>query len=88
MSVSQRTVGSQLFTLERDEDEGDPAMPWKVYAITVLPNQLHRTRGTRVNHARVSNNANPGDIWDAPYDNLDATLQEATERCARSNGDD
>ena len=74
-----------LYTVEIDEaDDADPNMPWKVYPVTVLPNK----RGeTRLYHARVRNNANASDIFDAPYDNLDGSLQDATERCALSNGD-
>ena len=69
--------------MERDEEDGNPAKPWKVYAVTVLAD----VKGsTWKNHARVSNNADSGDVFDAPYDNLDATLEEATQRCTASNG--
>jgi hypothetical protein len=74
-----------LYTVEIDEaNDANPNMPWKVYPVTVLPDKRGQTRQY---HARVVNNENASDIFDAPYDNLDGTLQDATERCALSNGD-
>ena len=83
LQKSQRAVGAVLYTLERLDEDIDATMPWKVYAVTVLPD----LKGvTRANHARVSN-ADVADIWDAPYSNLDISMQEASDRCARSNGE-
>ena len=84
LQKSQRAVGAVLYTLERLDEDIDATMPWKVYAVTVLPD----LKGvTRANHARVSNNEDVADIWDAPYSNLDISMQEAIDRCARSNGE-
>ena len=74
-----------LYTVEiNEESDADVNMPWKVYPVKVLPNKRNETR---LNHARVVNCANASDIFDAPYNNLDGSLQDATERCALSNGD-
>ena len=84
LQKAQRAVGTVLYTLERLDEDIDATMPWKVYAVKVLPD----LKGvTRANHARVSNTADVADIWDAPYSNLDNCMQEATDRCARSNGE-
>ena len=60
-----------MYTLERTEDGFDTTKPWKVYAVTVLPDLKGETRA---NHARVRNNADGADVWDAPYSNLDLTM--------------
>ena len=70
--------------MERNEEVHVNAAPWKVYEVTVLPDEKGKTRKL---HARVVNNVDSSDIFEAPYNNLDGTMQDATVRCALCNGE-
>jgi hypothetical protein len=70
-----------LYTVDRE----DEAMSWEVFQVRVLPDIRHATKGTRVGHARVVSVSDQNDSWDANYDNLDVSQEEALVRCNRSN---
>ena len=77
--MTDRKVGAVLYTVEQTEE----GQPWAVYEVTVLPDAKGSTRR---GHARVQNTGDASDVWDAPYDNLDATRKESEDRCLESNG--
>ena len=74
-------MGSVLYTIERNAESD----PWKVYEVRILPDIKHRTKGTRIGHARVQSTEDETDVWDTPYRNLDKSRAEADTRCSQSN---